>query len=79
MNDHTRRVLPWVHWSCDRCHREVIVEEVVVDIAKTGFVVRCPLCDLMVRFVTPPLAQLDSATGEPIGLTRSSLEVPEVH
>lgn len=66
-----------VWWYCGRCYRDVVVEEALVESESLTFDVRCPLCDGLVRFVTPSRQQL--ANGETFTLTKSKVEPRETH
>lgn len=74
------RSLGWLKWECERCHRDVVVENTIVEIVQLNFDVRCPLCDKLVRFVMPPVKDLDALPpGESMPITRSNAEPIEVH
>ena len=73
-------VAMWVKWMCDRCHREVVLESIVLDTAKAGFNVRCPLCEMLTRFVTPTRSEFSGITTDTsVVLTRSEVPPTERH
>ena len=65
----------WVRWECERCHRDVIEEEAVARHGAAFFDVRCPLCEMLTRFVAPP----PTWEGGPLEISRSGVTPVEVH
>lgn len=74
------RTFGYLKWECERCHREVIVEDVEVNPVRMSFDVRCPVCEKLVRFLMPNLRTLDALPpGETMPVALSGATPDEVH